>query len=354
MWIDKDTVCFHPSDMRFVKKFGIKEATEMVLDYRSLNKTPFIYDFYQLASFFGSDITTVRKISEDTSQYYHHYEIPKKRGGVREIDEPYAQLAKMQSKIYRDILKRLKCSPYATAYHKGARLSDNAAPHVGNRYLLKMDITDFFGSIRFDTVMSTVFNSSRYPKHIGAVLTSLCCLNDVLPQGACTSPAVSNLVMKHFDDTFGAWCKRRRFNYTRYSDDITVSGNTSLYPAYCAAKDMLGKMGFTLNESKTHFVTNASRQTVTGLTVNEKVSVNADYKRKLRQELYYIGKYGFADVMRRQQMKEYITEQNPRIGYERYYQNLMGRLNYILSVEPNNAYFIDAKENLHEQRFEVI
>lgn len=349
MRIDNDTVSFDNADMHFVKRFGIEEATDMVLNYSLFNKTPFIYDIYQLSSFLCLRIDTIKEILDDISSNYTCCKIPKKTGGFRTLEQPNLIIDSIQRKIYERILKRLHCSPYATAYHPGAHLTDNAAPHTGKRYLLKMDITDFFGSIRFDMIVSSVFNTSLYPKHIGAMLSAFCCLEDVLPQGTCTSPALSNLVMKHFDDAFGAWCRRHQFNYTRYSDDITVSGNTSLYPAFCVAKDMLSKMGFELNEKKTHFVTNASCQMVTGLTVNEKVSVNSEYKQKLRQELYYVSKFGFQNVIERQQMKEYINKANPQKGYAAYYYSLMGRIDFVLSVEPDNAYFVKAKENLNEK-----
>ena len=344
MLVLNNEVMFFEKDMRFVKRFGAKAAAEMVLDYVALNKTPFIYDYYQLSSFLWIEPSNLHKLLDDIPSHYCSLKIPKKSGGYRELNQPDERLADIQKRILQGILKHITCSPYAAAYHKGANIMDNAFPHIGKKYLLKMDITDFFGSVRFDMVLSSVFNTTIYPTHIGAMLTSLCCLNDVLPQGTCTSPALSNLVMKHFDDTFGAWCHRHHFSYTRYSDDITVSGDTSLYPAYCVAKDMLGKMGFELNEDKTHFVTNASRQMVTGLTVNEKINVNSDYKRRLRQELYYADRFGVKSAA------DYLHEPD----VQKYYSRLMGRINFVLSIEPDNDYFIKAKEKLQVQRCDLI
>ena len=343
MLVLNNEVMFFEKDMRFVKRFGAKAAADMVLDYVALNKTPFIFDYYQLSSFLWIEPSNLHKLLDDIPSHYCSLIISKKSGGYRELNQPDDSLANIQKRIYQGILKHLSCSRYATAYHAGAHLTKNAAPHSGKKYLLKMDITNFFGYIRFDMVLSAVFNTSLYPTHIGAMLTSLCCLDDILPQGTCTSPAISNLVMKHFDDSFGAWCERRGFHYTRYSDDITVSGNTSLYPAYCTAKDMLNKMGFELNEKKTHFVTNASRQMVTGLTVNEKVAVNADYKRRLRQELYYINRFGIRSAT------VFLNEPDTA----KYYHRLMGKLNFVLSIEPENRYFIEAKDKLSDQRNEI-
>lgn len=105
-------------------------------------------------------------------------------------------------------------------------------------------------------------------------------------------------------------------------------------------------MRFEINEQKTHFITNASRQTVTGLTVNDKISIKSDYKKKLRQELYYVNKHGIPNVVNHQQMKKYIDIIIPKRGYAQYYNNLMGRINYVLSIEPNNTYFIKEKRKL--------
>lgn len=89
---------------------------------------------------------------------------------------------------------------------------------------------------------------------------------------------------------------------------------------------------------------------VTGLTVNDKVNVNSEYKKKLRQELYYVFKFGIEDVVERQRMKEFIIKENPQKGYAAYYSSLMGRINFVLSIEPNNTYFVKAKGKLYEER----
>lgn len=142
--------------------------------------------------------------------------------------------------------------------------------------MLKLDIADFFGSIRFDQVYSAAFNTRYFPRQIGVMLATLCCRKDALPQGAPTSPALSNVVMRHFDQSIGRWCERRGISYTRYCDDMTFSSDKPLFVVYQKAKTILEEMGFELNEKKTRFVTNANRQSVTGLTVNEKVAVSGE------------------------------------------------------------------------------
>lgn len=217
-------------------------------------------------------------------------------------------------------------------------LTDNAAPHVGKHYLLKLDITDFFSSIRFGQVYRAAFNSKYFPKQIGLMLTMFCCRQGTLPQGAPTSPALSNLVMQNFDNNMGAWCTKRGIAYTRYCDDMTFSSDKPLYHVYEKAKSMLQEMGFQLNEKKTRFVTNANRQIVTGLTVNEKVTVNRAYKRQLRQELYYWLKFNDLEFPLNYMNDKYFPQDS---AY--YFRHLMGKLLFVLEVEPENEWFRNAK-----------
>ncbi len=131
--------------------------------------------------------------------------------------------------------------------------------------------------------------------------------------------------------------EKNDISYTRYCDDITFSSNKPLYKAYVKAKSMLEKRGFTLNKKKTHFIINASRQTVTGLTVNETPKVSRDYKRKLRQEIYFGLKFGFQDCIK------YTNKEVTPISY---INQLLGKTNFVLQVEPENAYFLKAKKEL--------
>ena len=107
---------------------------------------------------------------------------------------------------------------------------------------------------------------------------------------------------------------------------------------------MRAQMGCDVNETKTHFITNAGRQSVTGLTVNEKVSVPAGYKRLLRQEIYYALRFGLADSILRGGRAVLRTDGVP--DTERYRQQLLGRIQYVLQIEPENHWFREAKQKL--------
>lgn len=295
-------------------------------------------DISQLAGFLSLTKKETFRFVFECDSMYRTFDLPKRTGGTRRIDAPLPELLRAQYRIMREMLNKTPISRYATAYHKGARLTQNASPHTGRRYLLKIDLSDFFHSIRMTDVHSRVF-APYYPKQIGYFLSLICCKDGALAQGAPSSPAISNIVMRCFDEPFGRWCEKRGLSYTRYCDDITISGDVPLYRAYEKASLWLNNMGFTINEKKTHFITNASRQAVTGLTVNEKVSVPSDYKRKLRQELYYVEKFGICSAAAYLKLPDAL----------KYCQSLMGRVNYVLSVEPENESFLKAKDALSGQ-----
>lgn len=346
-----DTVSFEQCDMAFVKKFGIAEATDMVLNFKASNRLPFIYDTFQLAGFLGGGRKALFYYAKNADREYRPIVIKKKNGQPRKLYAPSSDLRLYQSKIRRHILAKLPVSAYATAYTKGSTLMNNVAPHVGKRYLLKLDITDFFGNIRFFQVYSAAFNTNYFPKQIGVMLTALCCREDVLPQGAPTSPALSNLVMRNFDNSIGKWCDNHGISYTRYCDDMTFSSDRPLFAVCQKVRSMLEETGFELNEKKTRFVTNAMRQSVTGLTVNEKVSVSSDYKRKLRQEVHYALKFGLSDSIKHANMIEFIDDNEP--DEDRYLSHLIGKLNFVLHIEPDNQWFKNALEKV-KKKFDVL
>lgn len=352
MKIKRFTVSFDPWDMPFVAKHGVWKAIRLVRQHHKKHQTPFIHDTHQLAAALAVPRGQLFALARDPAPHYRLLTLRKKNGGKRIIHAPAPDLKYTQQQIAKRILSQMPVSPFATAYTAGKSLRDNAAPHVGHRYLLKMDITDFFGSITHFQVVSAAFNTKLYPPQVGAMLAELCCLDGVLPQGAPTSPALSNIVMKSFDDVLGHWCRQKGITYTRYCDDLTFSANVPLYSVYLKATDMLVRRGFAVNEDKTVFVTNTSAQRVTGLTVNEKVAVPREYKQRLRQEVYYALRFGLADSILHGGKREYITYGQPDV--RRYYNHLNGQMQYVLQVEPQNGWFATAAADLRERFLDEI
>lgn len=289
-------------------------------------------------------ISCLYAVSNHTERHYTKIKIPKKDGGSRQILAPDPLLKTIQKNILRHILAGLKLSPYATAYHKGAVISDNASPHIGKSLLLKLDIRDFFGSITFPMIQQRVFSSRYFPPAVGTMLTALCCYRDYLPQGSPASAAISNLVMKPFDEYMGNWCGERRIAYSRYCDDMTFSGEFEVREVKSKVKGFLGAMGFELNPAKTKVLTRHVRQTVTGIVVNDKTSVPLPYRKKLRQEVYYCTHYGIEEHLQRKAGNDCPGSEPDEVI--RYLRSLIGKIDHVLSITPDDAYFASAKRDL--------
>lgn len=228
-------------------------------------------------------------------------------------------------------------SKCAYAYKKGLSTILNAKSHVGCKVILKLDIENFFDNINFYKVYNSCFNESLYPKKLGMLLTNLCVYNGKLPQGSPTSGYISNIVLRNFDFNIDAYCKDKNINYTRYSDDMTFSGDFDIRKLIKFVNELLYKEGFRLNKSKIKVVLNTTRQQVTGIVVNEKINLSKNYKRKIRQEVYYVLKYG---------VKSHIKKRNINLSCNRYLNVLLGKINYVLTVNPNDKEFINYKNEI--------
>ena len=181
------------------------------------------------------------------------YKIKKKNGKYRTIYEPNSLLKHIQRQILVKILDNKAISKYAKAYHKGINLKDNAIPHLNKELILKLDIKDFFENISFIDVYNSCFSIEYFPKSVGMILTYLCTYDDYLMQGAPTSAYISNLVMKEFDEVLGLWCEENNISYTRYSDDMTFSGEFNPREVIVKVRKMLYKLELELNDKSKMF-----------------------------------------------------------------------------------------------------
>lgn len=285
-------------------------------------------------------------LSNHAEKHYEQVQIPKKGGGSRTLFVPDNLLKKVQKNILRHILDGRSLPYSASAYHKGASTVSGAAVHTAKPLVLKLDIEDFFGSITFPMVLKSAFPSQYFPPSVGVLLTSLCCRRDCLPQGAPTSPAISNLVMRPFDEYMECWCGERGITYTRYCDDMTFSGDFDPEPVKRKVYGYLRAMGFEPNKKKTRALCQGKRQVVTGIVVNQKTQVPLHYRRALRQELYYCRKFGVEEHLKRTgALQEYPDGQDKNI---RYLLSLLGKVHYVLSANPEDSWFLEARTNVTE------
>lgn len=277
-------------------------------------------------------IKTIYSISNNIENNYKSYRIKKRNGNYRTICEPNKILKHIQRKILAHILEDMEVSEYAKAYHKNISIVDNAICHVKSKVILKLDIIDFFDNIDFMNVYKSCFYN--FPKSIGILLTTLCTYYGFLPQGAPTSAYISNLVMRNIDYEIGMFCKKFNINYTRYSDDMTFSGNFNPSIIINKVRKLLYKLNLKINNKKIKVIYNYHSQSVTGIVVNEKIQVKHKYRNRIRQEIYYINKYGIISHMKKLNIK------NKR----KYVNSLYGRILYVLQINKENIEFIKYRD----------
>ncbi len=276
----------------------------------------------------GYSARALYSLSNSVSEHYHNAMIPKANGEYRLLHIPDKFMKSVQKSIAQNILSYEDISPYAMAYRPGGSTKANAVPHIGASMVMKLDVRKFFDHITYPMVKEKVFPSKKYSESNRILLAVLCVYDHAIPQGAPTSPAISNIILRDFDNRVGDWCSKRSISYTRYCDDLTFSGEFKPSEVKAFVKEELFKEGFFINSKKTIVLRNGQRKEITGIVVNEKASVPSRYKKRIRQELFYCRKFGIDEHVKKLGLPE---------SAEAYARKLLGRINYVLSVEPDNA-----------------
>ena len=274
----------------------------------------------------GYPAKTLYGLSNNLEKHYHNVYIPKSDGTKRKLSVPDLILKNVQKSIADNILAYYPISKYATAYKVGSSVQRNARPHVNKSKILKLDIEGFFDNIIYSRVKNVVFREEKFSEPIRILLTMLCYYKESLPQGAPTSPAITNIIMYDFDEKIGAFCHENGISYTRYCDDMTFSGDFDEKEIIALVKDELKKLGLFLKNRKTAVISNAKRQTVTGIVVNKRINLTKEYKKRIRQEVYYIEKFGLEEHTKRQGIADAKS----------YLCSLKGRISYAISTCPDD------------------
>jgi RNA-directed DNA polymerase len=280
---------------------------------------PVLSEPADVARALGLSISRLRWLcfhSEAVEQpHYVYFEVPKRSGGTRLLSAPQPILAQAQEWVLRNILDRLPTEEPAHGFVRGRSTVSNASPHLGRDVVVNLDLSDFFPSITFARVRG-VFEKLGYSPAASTVLALLCTesprrpveyegqkywvavADRSLPQGACTSPALSNQIVRKLDRRLSGMCARTEWSYTRYADDLTFS-------APAGEREQTGRLlshvrrivedeGFAINPRKGRVQRQSGRQLVTGIVVNEKLSVPRDEVRRLRAILHGARKTGLA------------------------------------------------------------
>lgn len=279
------------------------------------NQLPVITKVPQLCEALNLTVSELRRLcyQREASTYSHYtrFEIPKRSGGMRAIWAPLPTLKQAQHWILHEILERLVVHGAAHGFLSGCSIATNAAEHRNSQLLVKLDIENFFPSISWKRVKG-VFRKAGYPEQIATLLALLCTeapreivqdngktyyvalAERCLPQGAPTSPALTNALCLRLDRRITGFADKAGWRYTRYADDLTFSfaadnsQEADISRLLGTVKRILGEEGFNVNVKKTHVIRQHQAQQVTGLIVNgtQAPRVSRNLKRQMRAALH--------------------------------------------------------------------
>lgn len=291
---------------------------------------------------------------------YTVFSIKKKSGGLREISKPCYQLKcilYVLNIFLRSLYTPREC---VMGFTTGRSVVGNAAVHAAHHYVFNIDLKDFFPSIPQARVWARLqLKPFYFSKEVASIIAGLCCNRNsegknVLPQGAATSPLLTNAICDKLDRRMCGVAKRFGLHYSRYADDMTFSSMHNVYKDDSdfrkEIKRIIEDQGFTMNDKKTRLLRDGRRQEVTGLTVNSKVNVSRKYMQDLRWYISMWEKEGYAKAYSRfyisyKKEKGYIKKGEPVM------ENVIGgKLNYLRMVRGAS----DAAYQKLQQRFDKL
>lgn len=273
---------------------------------------------------------------KQSSKCYTSFLLKKKNGGERRIVAPNKQLKYIQKRLSDILYDIYSPKKIATGFIKKRSIATNAFVHVHKRIVLNIDIADFFNTIHFGRVLG-VFQKPpfNFNYNIAVAITQLVCYNGVLPQGAPTSPIISNFVCRTLDKELAILSHKYKILCTRYCDDITFSTKAKELPQSIAYLNngqieignelnlLFQNNNFKLNHSKVRLQNSHSRQMVTGVVVNEKPNILNWKYRKFRTILHFTY---FNGLEKGAEKNGYISDGKPdKVKFDRY---LRGTINY--------------------------
>lgn len=273
----------------------------------------------EISNYLRLDSKKVSFYIEKSDKFYKKVLLQKRRGGTRVIYMPSSEIKMIQYFLVEKYFSKINHSKHATAYIKGKSIIHNTQPHLHNQYFLLVDIVDFFNNLSVEEMKNPI--SEKFPSLDETDISDMIKItthNSSFPQGAVSSPIISNIYMRDFDDEVSNIVENKLENgkYTRYSDDITISSSKPINHDILQYIDLeLKKIKLSINNSKTYFTSNKQKLEITGLKlVGNKISLSTDKKKKIKNMIYHKLKYG----------KNSVESASTVLGY----------LNYLKYVDP--------------------
>lgn len=285
-------------------------------------------NFEDVCSHLGLMPAAVLKVSGAVSPYYTVFERPKRSGGVRTITASQGRLKNMQRALLDGVLSSFPLPDHVHGCVKGRSVATNAAVHVDREVVINIDLCKFFDCIGFEIVSTILMDKFNFDSRAASIFARLTLFSDMLPQGAPSSPVLANLAALPLDDAIMSLCRQvdNEFAYSRYVDDITISGAAALVELVPEIYKCIAAHSFKPNVPKTRILRRSMRQSVTGIVVNKKPSVPKTLIRNIRQQLYYCEKWG---------IKEHCESKGVRV--ERFLKTMRGSIAYVGVAKPRLA-----------------
>lgn len=247
--------------------------------------------------------------------HYRRFIIPKKSGGSRKISAPMYKLKDVQHWVLQNILNKIKVHEAAHGFVAGRSIVSNATPHLHAAVVINFDLKDFFPGIDFKRIKG-VYQHMGYSESVATVLALICTEADVdeamldgekwfigngerhLPQGAPTSPALTNILCRKLDKRLTGLAAALGFTYTRYADDLSFSAtaNRNINVLQQCLQKIVAEEGFIIHPDKTRIMRQGAKKEVTGITVNDKPGVDRKTLKKFRAALHRLETGGTADI----------------------------------------------------------
>lgn len=308
-----------------------------------------------LASYLHIPLATLTMFAYSGKDFYRHFSIKKSNGLMRKIDAPMGKLKHIQ-RIIADVLYQIYEPPISVhGFQPNKSIATNARCHTRHKVLLNIDLEDFFPSIGAKRVYGLFTHEPFFFENtLAHTLTQLVCYGGCLPQGAPTSPIISNMICRNLDFALIGYAKGKRLCYTRYADDIVISSvnKRSMRAAYDKQKPekdalssdirkIIEKNGFAINWDKVHVSFSSERQTVTGIIVNQKCNHPRREYRNLRVLFHKWKMDGWQKAAREYIRHDYkrwtsIVDDEGTPIESRFRNHIRGRLNFYTMIDSQN------------------
>jgi RNA-directed DNA polymerase len=295
---------------------------------------------------------------------YKTFNIPKSHGGTRSISAPISTIKIIQKKFNQVLQSVYGPRNVVHSYRHDRNVITNAQPHIQSNVVLNIDLKDFFTTIHIGRVTGLLrHNPYNCTESVAKTLAQLCCFKRVLPQGAPTSPTLSNMICMSMDKDIEHLVRKHNCVYTRYADDITISTRDDELPEEILQydqygwphvgeklKEIISTNSFEINAEKVKVRGTNQRQLVTGLVTNRFLNVRREYVRQIRAMLHALEKFGL-EKAEKEHHEKYLNRnlRNPSRPPPNFLKVLKGKIDYLGMVRgKENPIYISFMHKLRQ------